>query len=74
MPSWSPSISTPGQLRKKKVASPQDVIWEQWVLPSHLNEAERVVWFRDSNEATGSLAPDETVLAAQVGSRPWYFE
>ncbi|CDH43604.1 hypothetical protein BN874_1260012 [Candidatus Contendobacter odensis Run_B_J11] len=36
MPSLFPSILTPGQFLKKKVASSQDVIWEQCVLPSHL--------------------------------------
>jgi hypothetical protein len=36
-PSLFPSIFTPGQFFKKKVASAQEVIWEQYVLPSHLN-------------------------------------
>ena len=30
----SPSILVPGQLRRKKVASAQEVICEQWVRPS----------------------------------------
>ena len=33
-PSWSPSIWTLGQFRRKKVASSQEVICEQWVRPS----------------------------------------
>jgi len=33
-PSWLPSIWTLGQLRRKYVASAQDVICEQWVRPS----------------------------------------
>jgi hypothetical protein len=36
-PSPFPSIFVPGQFFKKYVASAQDVICEQYVLPSHLN-------------------------------------
>jgi len=43
MPSLFPSILTPGQYCKKKVASWQDVIWEQYVRPSHLNSCEGIV-------------------------------
>jgi hypothetical protein len=43
MPSLFPSILTPGQFCKKKVASWQDVIWEQYVRPSHLNFVEGIV-------------------------------
>ena len=38
MPSLFPSIFTPGQFFKKNVASAQEVICEQYVLPSHLND------------------------------------
>jgi hypothetical protein len=38
-PSWFPSIFTPGQFRRKNVASSQDVICEQYVRPSHLKDA-----------------------------------
>lgn len=34
-PSLLPSILVPGQFFKKKVASSQEVICEQWILPSH---------------------------------------
>ena len=36
MPSLLPSIFTPEQFLRKKYASSQDVIWEQYVRPSHL--------------------------------------
>lgn len=36
MPSLFPSIFTPGQLRRKNVASSHEVICEQCVRPSHL--------------------------------------
>src|SRR5688500_12232758 len=38
-PSLSPSISTPGQLSRKKVASGQDAICEQCRLPPRLNRS-----------------------------------
>jgi hypothetical protein len=36
MPSLSPSILVFGQFLRKNVASVQDLIWEQWVLPSQV--------------------------------------
>ncbi len=38
MPSPSPSILTPGQDARKYLASAQDVIWEQYLRPSHRND------------------------------------
>jgi hypothetical protein len=37
VPSWSPSILTPGQCLRKYSASAHEVIWMQRVRPSHLN-------------------------------------
>jgi hypothetical protein len=37
IPSWFPSIFTPGQFFRKNVASAHEVICEQYVRPSHLN-------------------------------------
>ena len=57
MPSLFPSILTPGQFCKKKVASWQDVIWEQCVRPSHWNFCEGVASAMGLRERTGSAAP-----------------
>lgn len=42
-PSLFPSIFVPGQFSKKNVASSQEVMCEQWVLPSHRYRASLVV-------------------------------
>ena len=41
MPLPSPSILTPGHFRRKNLASAHEVIWEQWMRPSHLNGSAR---------------------------------
>lgn len=68
-PSLSPSISTPGQLPRKKAASSQDVICEQWMRPSHLNDA-------DCGGATTSgfetgVVESENADAAERGRTCW---
>ena len=57
IPSLFPSILTPGQFCKKKVASWQDVIWEQCVRPSHLNFCEGIVSAVGLRERVGSAEP-----------------
>jgi hypothetical protein len=47
-----PSIFTPGQFFKKKVASAHDVICEQYVLPSQLKDADAAI---SCDEVDGSM-------------------
>ena len=48
-----PSIFTPGQFLRKKVASAQDVICEQRVRPSHLNRLLASGWRCGVDEGFG---------------------
>jgi hypothetical protein len=67
MPSLFPSIFTPGQFFKKNVASAQEVICEQYVLPSHLNDDDVAI----SRAAFGSAAG--MISASRVGWRRSYW-
>ncbi len=67
MPSLFPSILTPGQFCKKKVASWQDVIWEQYVRPSHLNCCEGIVSAMGLRGRAGSV---ETWVLAKATCWP----
>jgi len=56
MPSLFPSIFTPGQFFKKKVASAHEVICEQYVLPSHLKEDDDAISLDEPEVSTGIVA------------------
>lgn len=56
-PSLSPSIFIPGQFCKKFLASLHEVIWEQYLRPSHLNGA---------GTGLGSVAMEEAPLGCDT--------
>ncbi len=60
-PSLFPSIFAPGQLRRKNVASAQDVICEQRVRPSHLKltDGSGATLAAGKTEPVGSSAAEE---------------
>lgn len=72
IPSLSPSIFTPGQFRRKNVASAQDVIWVQWVRPSHLNDGAALAALWVLRARIGSAAADTVSSSAKARCWPWY--
>ena len=74
IPLRSPSILTPGQLARKYLASAQDVIWEQCVLPSQRKPALISVGGGGTGVAAGLalgsvLAPDAAAAEAARAAR-----
>jgi hypothetical protein len=68
-PSLFPSIFTPGQLRRKNVASAQEVICEQWVRPSHLKETVCVGAVVDETAGAGEAGVPGSSKAAGGAER-----
>jgi hypothetical protein len=70
MPSWSPSIFTPGQCARKYSASAHEVIWEQYVLPSQENDTlDRSDRRGSTGVCVGSNAAGEATSVVRVGMR-----